>query len=250
MFKIKMKKKILTLALAAATLGSAHAEQKTDEFTTHNGKTVKITNIKHASIQIDYDGKMIYIDPVGDGVKPATNFTNYPKADFIFVTHEHADHFDLAAIGCLREVGSTMVYLNKNCFDQFHNGIVMANGDSLTISEDFTIKAVPAYNTTEGREKFHPKGRDNGYVLNLDGLRIYIAGDTEDIPEMAGLGPVDIAFLPCNQPYTMTVDQLVNAARTLKPRVLYPYHYSSTPILQARMKLMNSGIDVRIRDYQ
>ena len=241
-----MRKTILSMALAVASLGCAHAEQQADEFTTPGGKTVKITCIKHASLQINYEGKMIYVDPVGEGVKPVTNFIDYPKADYIFLTHEHPDHFDLDAIGCLREVGGTIVYLNKRCFDTFHNGVIMSNGDSITVNDDFTIKAVPAYNITPEHENFHPKGRDNGYVLNLDGLRIYIAGDTEEIPEMADLGPIDIAFLPCNQPYTMTIDQFVSAAKTINPRVLYPYHYGSTPILQARMKLMGTGISVRI----
>jgi L-ascorbate metabolism protein UlaG (beta-lactamase superfamily) len=97
---------------------------------------------------------------------------------------------------------------------------------------------------------FHPKGRDNGYILTLGGFRIYIAGDTEDIPEMADIKDIDVAFLPCNQPYTMTIDQLVNAANIIKPKVLFPYHYSNTSINQARMRLVGSGIDVRIRDYQ
>jgi L-ascorbate metabolism protein UlaG (beta-lactamase superfamily) len=126
----------------------------------------------------------------------------------------------------------------------------MKNGDSQQIAEGFSVDAVPAYNNTEGHLQFHPKGRDNGYILTLDGLRIYIAGDTEDIPEMADLKDIDIAFLPCNQPYTMTVDQLVKAARTISPKVLFPYHYSQTPISQVVMKLAGSGIDVRIRDYQ
>jgi L-ascorbate metabolism protein UlaG (beta-lactamase superfamily) len=126
----------------------------------------------------------------------------------------------------------------------------MHNGDSVRMGPNIMLWAVPAYNITPGREQFHPKGRDNGYVLSLDGLRIYIAGDTEDIPEMEQLKDIDIAFLPCNQPYTMTVDQLVRAAKIIKPKVLFPYHYSDTPINQVLMKLVGSGIDVRIRDYK
>ena len=132
----------------------------------------------------------------------------------------------------------------------FRNSLVLNNGDSVAYRMDITIKAVPAYNYTEGHTQFHPKGRDNGYILSLDGLRIYIAGDTEDIPEMAEIKDIDIAFLPCNQPYTMTIDQLVNAAKIIKPKVLFPYHYSNTPVNQAVMKLAGQGIDVRIRDYQ
>ena len=99
-------------------------------------------------------------------------------------------------------------------------------------------------------DEFQTKGRDNGYILTLDGLRIYIAGDTEDIPEMKDIKDIDIAFLPCNQPYTMTTEQVVKAAKIIKPKVLFPYHYSQTPITQVIMKLAGSGIDVRIRDYQ
>ena len=113
-----------------------------------------------------------------------------------------------------------------------------------------TIDAVPAYNTTPGRDKFHPKGRDNGFILTLDENRIYIAGDTEDIPEMAEIKDIEVAFLPCNQPYTMTPEQLIKAAETIKPKVLFPYHYNETPVAQITMKLARAGIEVRIRDYQ
>ena len=109
---------------------------------------------------------------------------------------------------------------------------------------------MPAYNTSEGHLDFHPKGRDNGYILWLDGLKIYIAGDTEDIPEMAEIKDIDIAFLPCNQPYTMTVEQLVNAARMVKPKVLFPYHYSQTDVSGIPSLLEAEGIEVRIRNYQ
>ena len=106
----------------------------------------------------------------------------------------------------------------------------MANGDELSLQNDIHLDAVPAYNTTEGHQQFHPKGRDNGFILTLDGFRIYIAGDTEDIPEMAGMKDIDVAFLPVNQPYTMTVEQCVRAAKTLNPKVLIPYHFSQTDL--------------------
>ena len=129
-------------------------------------------------------------------------------------------------------------------------GQVMANGDTTTLADGITLHAVPAYNTTEGHLQFHPKGRDNGFVLTIDGLRIYIAGDTEDIPEMAQLSNIDIAFLPCNQPYTMTVNQLVKAARMVKPRVLFPYHYGETDVTAVPAQLKADGIEVRIRHYE
>ena len=115
---------------------------------------------------------------------------------------------------------------------------------------EIALEAVPAYNTTEGHLQFHPKGRDNGYILTLDGLRIYIAGDTEDIPEMSDIKDIDIAFLPCNQPYTMTPEQLVRAAKVIKPKVLFPYHYGNTDVSTIPAKLEGEGIDVRIRHYE
>jgi L-ascorbate metabolism protein UlaG (beta-lactamase superfamily) len=129
-------------------------------------------------------------------------------------------------------------------------GQAMKNGDSLSLQNDIKVEAVPAYNTTEGHTQFHPKGRDNGYILTIDGLRIYIAGDTEDIPEMADVKDIDIAFLPCNQPYTMTPEQLVRAAKIIKPRVLFPYHYGQTNVSQVPEQLKAEGIDVRIRHYE
>jgi L-ascorbate metabolism protein UlaG (beta-lactamase superfamily) len=129
-------------------------------------------------------------------------------------------------------------------------GTALRNGESVRWRDDVLVEAVPAYNTTQGREKFHPKGRDNGYVLDLGGFRIYIAGDTEDIPEMADVKDVDVAFLPVNQPYTMTPEQAAAAAKTVKPKVLFPYHYSQTPIQKVADLLAGTGIDVRIRAYQ
>ena len=129
-------------------------------------------------------------------------------------------------------------------------GTVMANGDTLQIANDITVEAVPAYNTTEGHLQFHPKGRDDGFILTLDGLRIYIAGDTEDIPEMAEIKDIDVAFLPCNQPYTMTPEQLINAARMVKPKVLFPYHYGQTDVSGIPSQLEADGVEVRIRHYE
>ena len=225
-----------------------HAAQKEDTFETPGGKKVVIHHIKHASVYIEYDGKHIYVDPVGE-MEPKTDFALYPKATILMVTHEHFDHFDEASLNKLTGE-KTALYSNHSVRDKYKRGTALANGDSIVFSKDVKLWAVPAYNITEGREKFHPKGRDNGYILELDGLRIYFAGDTEDIPEMASVKNIDVAFLPCNQPYTMTVDQLVRAAKTIKPRVLFPYHFSNTPVSECVQKLKGSGIDVRIRDYK
>lgn len=244
-----MKQIICCITLACLTALGCRAAQKVDEFTTKSGKKVTITCIKHASMEINYNGVEIQVDPVGMWLKPETDYATFPKANIILITHEHKDHFDREAITCVR-TPATSIYSNTAVYNMFRNSIPLKNGDSIVYAPDIKIEAVPAYNYTEGHTQFHPKGRDNGYILTLDGLRIYIAGDTEDIPEMTNIKDIDIAFLPCNQPYTMTVDQLVNAAKIIKPKVLFPYHYSQTPITQVIMKLAGSGIDVRIRDYQ
>ena len=222
---------------------------ETDVFKTRSGKSIKFHALVHASIRIEYDGREIMIDPVSKLGEKVINYSSMPKSDWILVTHEHFDHFDKDAIKVLSG-DKTRLITNKRCAEMYGSGEVMENGDVMKLADDFTIEAVPAYNTTEGREKFHPKGRDNGYILTIDGLRIYVAGDTEDIPEMAGIKDIDITFLPCNQPYTMTPEQLVKAARTVKPKMLFPYHYGQTDVSGLPAILKGDGIDVRIRHYE
>ena len=236
-------------AIACLMSIGCQAQQQTDEFTTKSGKKVRFTCIKHASIQINYNGMEIQVDPVGMGMKPETDYSQFPKANLILVTHEHHDHFDADAIQLLCSKNTT-VYVNPAVQKMLGSGKALKNGDKVKYADDITIEAVPAYNTTPGREKFHPKGRDNGYVLTLDNLRIYIAGDTEDIPEMANLKDIDIAFLPCNQPYTMTIEQAVRAAKVIKPKVLFPYHYNDTPVNKIIPQLYQEGIKVLVRNYQ
>ena len=232
----------------ASTIAATAAEYQTDTFETKGGKEVVITAIKHASLRIQYDGLEIQVDPVVE-YAPATDYSKFLKADVILVTHEHFDHFDRDAIAALRKDGTEIV-ANPAVQKMLGSGTAMTNGESRVVAKGIKLDAVPAYNTTPGHTQFHPKGRDNGYVLTIDGLRIYIAGDTEDIPEMATLKDIDVAFLPCNQPYTMTPEQVAKAARTIKPKVLFPYHYSATPIKRVAELLAGSGIDVRIRNYQ
>ncbi len=225
------------------------AATEVDVFTTKGGHSVRFYALMHACVRIVYDGKEIQIDPVRQLGDRTVDYAAVPKADYIFVTHEHRDHLDPAAIELLTGAQTRLV-TNARCAEQLGRGDVMANGDRLQLADDITVEALPAYNITEGRTQFHPKGRDNGYLVTLDGLRIYIAGDTEDIPEMADIHDIDIAFLPCNQPYTMTTDQLVRAARLIRPRVLFPYHYGQTDVSALPAQLKADGVDVRIRHYE
>ena len=244
-------KHLMTCLLAMLGLTACGQEnfENVDVFKTKSGKEVKFHALVHASIRIDYDGREIMVDPVTKLGNKTIDYTVMPKADCLLVTHEHGDHFDKEAIKLLTS-DKTQLITNKRCAEMLGNGQVMANGDKKQIVDNLDVEAVPAYNVSEGRTQFHPKGRDNGYILTIDGLRIYIAGDTEDIPEMQNIKNIDIAFMPCNQPYTMTTEQLVKAAKTVKPKVLFPYHYGQTDVKGIPSQLKDCGIDVRIRHYE
>ena len=244
-----MKNLIIGGIIMLGTIIGCAAEPQTDVFKTKGGKDVVITAIKHATMRIQYDGKEIHVDPLGKKMDPATDYAKFPKADLIFVTHEHFDHYDKDAIDALKKEG-TEIYLNPAVKKLYGSGTALTNGETKAISKEIKVEAVPAYNTTKGREKFHPKGRDNGYVLTIDGLRIYIAGDTEPIPEMKEIKNIDVAFLPVNQPYTMTPEQAAKAAKTITPKVLFPYHFSDTPVKKVAELLKDTKIDVRIRNYK
>ena len=214
----------------------------TDTIQTKNGSPLSITFIKHASLMLNYEGHTIAIDPVSS----YGDYSTLPKADLILITHEHQDHLDTKAIDLLEKSG-TIIISNENSHQIIGKGLIMKDGETRYPTDYLTIEAVPAYNTTPDHLKYHPKFRDNGYVLTLGGSRIYIAGDTEDIPEMSTLKNIDVAFLPVNQPYTMTIDQADHAARMINPTILYPYHFGDTPIEQLKEKLKDTPIEVRIQ---
>ena len=247
-----MKKAItclLALGLVSACGGQGSGNVEVDEFITKSGKTVKFHALMHGSIRIVFDGKEIEIDPVTKIGNRTVDYTAFPKADFIFLTHEHFDHLDTVALRQLTKEG-TQLFVNPRSAEILGCGQVMVNGDRLQLADDISVEAVPAYNTTEGHQQFHPQGRDNGYILTFDGFRVYVAADTEDIPEMGEIKDIDVAFLPCNQPYTMTPEQLVKAARVVRPKVLFPYHYGQTDVSGLPARLSGDGIEVRIRHYE
>ncbi len=245
-----MKLKTLLLsAMAAVSVCATAQNYRTETFKTQSGKDVVITLIKHASLIVNYDNFNIAIDCTQRFGDMTVDYSTMPKADVILVTHEHGDHFDKNAIAQL-ENEKTVIILNGTSQKQLERGDVIANFQSRHLRGDILLESVPAYNTTPDRQRFHPQGNGNGYVLTIDGLRIYIAGDTEDIPEMANIHNIDIAFFPCNQPFTMTPDQLARAARIVKPKVLFPYHYGQTDVTALPDQLKADKIDVRIRHYE
>ncbi len=177
------------------------------------------TPIKHATFVLQSGPATIYVDPVG----VAEDFAGFPPPDLILITHIHKDHLDPQLVASLKKA-QTQVIGPATVIEQLGSGTVMNNGD-ITTAVGMTIRAIPAYNTTAERLNFHPKGRDNGYLLSKAGVRLYISGDTEDIAEMRNLRNVDIAFLCMNLPYTMTIEQAASAVNEFKPGLLIPYHY-------------------------
>jgi L-ascorbate metabolism protein UlaG (beta-lactamase superfamily) len=227
-----------------ASIMNFAAEFEQDTFPTSRGD-LKITFIGHGTLMLEWAGKVIHVDPVSN----LADFSSLPKADLILVTHEHGDHLDAKAIELLRKT-DTQLIINKKGAEKLNSGVIMKNGQTLT-EQGIKIEAIPAYNIIHMRNQnvpYHPKGDGNGYILNLAEKRIYIAGDTENTPEMKALQNIDIAFLPMNLPYTMTPEMVADAARAFKPKILYPYHFGSTETAQLVSLLKNQPeIEVRIR---
>lgn len=236
---------VCSLSVASGFAQSWPENKSSDRFDTGKGY-LEIAFLGHGSLVLFYNGSYIYVDPVSQ----YANFSKYPKADLILVTHEHGDHLDAKAIAALSKDG-TRIVLPEASWQKLGKGEALGHNQTVEAA-GVRIMAVPAYNVTPGRTVYHPKDRkDNGYIVTAGSLRIYIAGDTEPIPEMAAIGSVDIAFLPMNQPYTMTPEQAAAAARVIKPKILYPYHFGSTDTT-ALQKLLaaNPEIEVKIKNLQ
>ena len=241
-------KNLILLTTILTLFNMSYAQNlQTDKFET-NGGELSINFVKHGSIFFEFKGKIIHIDPVAR----MGEYETYPKADLILITHHHGDHLDLNAIELL-EKENTKIILTEKCHEMSENLkdiIVMQNGDILNIN-NIEIEAVPAYNIEHKRDNgdpYHVKGEGNGYVITFGDKKVYVAGDTENIPEMKDLTNIDIAFLPMNLPYTMTPEMVANAARMFKPAILYPYHYgkTDTTILVDLLK-DEKNIEVRIK---
>jgi L-ascorbate metabolism protein UlaG (beta-lactamase superfamily) len=190
---------------------------------------VKIFPVNHASLVITWGDKTIYVDPVGG----ADLYKDFPRPDYILITHIHPDHMDAKTVSGVSQDNTTLFVSSsvadsintpsskiKGGFMIMHNGVTTSVGD-----QKISIHAVPAYNVLPEQQMFHPKGRDNGYIIEKDGFRVYVAGDTSGTPEMRALKNIDIAFVPMNLPYTMTVAEAASTTLEFKPKQVWPYHY-------------------------
>lgn len=240
---------LLTVLIWVSVQTAVRAQQnyETDIVKTAKGD-LQITFIGHGTVMFTYGGKVIHVDPFSR----LADYSKLPQADLILLTHEHGDHLDLKALESLR-TDKTKIILTENCARQIKGGIIMRNGEVKTV-DGLTIEAVPAYNLVHMNSAgvaFHPKGSGNGYVISFGDKRIYLAGDTENIPEMQNLKNIDCAFLPMNLPYTMTPEMVADAAKAFKPKVLYPYHYGETdPAKLVELMKDVPEVEIRIRKMQ
>jgi L-ascorbate metabolism protein UlaG (beta-lactamase superfamily) len=231
--------------LSFVTAVSLHAMAPADTIQAKGGP-ITIQPITHAALQLKYGNNIITVDPTMMGGDYAT----LPKADIILVTDIHGDHLDPATIAKASKAGTTVV-IPGAASAQVKDGTVIANGEKKTI-KGVEIEAVPMYNLQRGPaagQLFHTKGRGNGYVVTLGDKRIYLAGDTECIPEMKALKNIDVAFIPMNLPYTMPPNEAADCVKAFKPKVVYPYHYMGSDLKVFQTALNGSGVDVRVRDW-
>lgn len=207
-----------------------------DTFRADDGTEITFTYYGHASIGIEAFGKHIYVDPVGENI----DWEAEPKADLVLITHDHYDHLDTNAVKILTGMADGYRKLDV--------GAVVEPFDNVT------VEAVPAYNISPEQLAFHPQERgDVGYILTIAGKRIYVSGDTEDNEDVLVIKDIDIAFVCCNKPYTMTVEQCVNVVKAIQPKVFIPYHYGGTDIptdIDALQEALKDVTEVLIRPLE
>jgi L-ascorbate metabolism protein UlaG (beta-lactamase superfamily) len=210
-----------------------------------------IQPVNHASLILTYGSDILYFDPVGGG----NRYMAFNKPTAILITHAHGDHFDVptlqAIAGSAKVIIAPQTVIDKLPPELKGKAKLMKNGDSGDVN-GLPVMAVPAYNTTADRLKYHPKGEGNGYVLTLGDAKVYVAGDTEDTPEMRALKGIAIAFVPMNLPYTMTGEQAASGVQAFKPLLVYPYHYGKDGPEPAKFAAAMKGIqgtEVRQRDW-
>ena len=214
-----------------------------DTLSTSAGDLV-IHPVGHATLVLAQGAHVIYLDPA------KSSFAGLPAPTAILITHAHGDHFDAESLAAI--AGSAPLVVTEEVMGKLPEALkaqatMLKNCDSGTI-DGIPVTAVPAYNITPDRLDKHPQGVGNGYVLSFGDKKVYVAGDTEDTPEMRALTGIDVAFLPMNLPYTMDVEQAADAVKAFKPKIVYPYHYRGSDIEKFK-ELVGGASEVRLVDW-
>ncbi len=252
---MQKKSVLITFCLSACILACAGINAQTEDgkvfekdVVQTSGGELAITFVGHGSLMFAFNDLIIHVDPVSR----EADYTKMPKADIILITHNHSDHLDSKAIGNLKK-NETIVLGPENVVHELANASVIRNGETHNL-RGLQIEAVPAYNIKHKRdtgEPYHIRGQGNGYVISFTDTRVYVAGDTENVPEIKRLRDIDVAFLPMNLPYTMTPEMVADVAKAIRPEILYPYHFSDTDPNELKELLSEfPRIEVRIRDMK
>lgn len=242
---------VISVMASPVLLQADKSNRQADVMQTSRGE-LRITPIYHGSVMLEFGGKVIYIDPWGQG-----DFTGLPQADLIVITHTHADHLDRALIDKLKKPGMTIVgppavIDTLNCAPGCGEVEAISDSERRTVM-GIEIEGVPMYNLVTGSapgKPFHHKGIGSGYVLNFGDTRVYFSGDTECTPEVKALKNITVAFLAMNVTRTQSPVEAAACAKTFKPKIAYPYHYRGSDPHQFADALKNSGIEVRLRNLE
>lgn len=243
-----MQRRTILAGLAAlpalTAIRPSFAQAAADTIATSGGD-VGIHPVMHASLALSFGDQVFYLDPAEN------SFEGLPAPTAIFITHAHGDHYNEANLATLAGA-AVPVYVNEDVFSKLPEALksqatAMKNGDSATVN-GIAVDAIPAYNTTADRLQYHPQGVGNGYVFTFGDKKVYVAGDTEDIPEMRALTGIEVAFLPMNLPYTMDVAQAADAVQAFKPKIVYPYHSRGSDLEQFKA-LVGDTAEVRIAEF-
>lgn len=232
------------MAVALTCTAALVAAQNLDTIAATGGD-ITITPINHATLQLRHGNTTVLIDPTPQG-----KYDGLPTPTVILVTDIHGDHLSPPTVEKVKGP-NTAIVAPEAAASQLPGATVLANGQTKTIA-GVSVEGVPMYNLVRGPaagQLFHTKGRGNGYVVTLGGKRIYVAGDTECIPEMKALRNIDVAFVPMNLPYTMTPAEAAGCVAAFKPKVVYPYHYRGQNLDEFTKALAGSGVEVRVRNW-
>lgn len=242
-----------TLILICLGLSGFAQRPSPDQLNTEKGPLL-IQPVFHSAVVLTWNHKTIYVDPYGGGKA----YEGLVAPDLVLITDIHPDHLDLKTLEAINTSKAGFI-VPRAVADKLPEtlkakAVVVENGKEI-MQQGISIAAIAMYNLPESPDAKHPKGRGNGYVLTLGGKKVYLSGDTGDIPEMRSLKQIDVAFVCMNLPYTMDINQAAGAVLEFKPKLVYPYHYRGKDGLsdtEAFKKLVNAGdtgIEVRLRNW-